>query len=196
MLHLPLPYRQCTSCRPPVLPLIRPPNVYGAIFLSRGVSRDTSRSCEQALTLRRRIVITRSVCTINKLCDELKRNIFLAEHGFGDRNIVLFEIENYKLANRFNVCRRQIRRDRPLSICGGVEGARDSSCPRICPQGGGGEPVCGSDGIIYRNLCELKKKTCGRGSRYHSQLLHTPRYNTDIRPPSRTYQRGVQGSGP
>ncbi|KAG8336137.1 hypothetical protein J6590_050335 [Homalodisca vitripennis] len=44
MLPLPLPYRQCTSCRPPVLPLIRPPNVYEAIFLSRGVSRDTSRS--------------------------------------------------------------------------------------------------------------------------------------------------------
>ncbi|KAG8282656.1 hypothetical protein J6590_031907 [Homalodisca vitripennis] len=53
MLHLPLPYRQCTSCRPPVLPLIRPPNVYGAIFLSRGVSRDTSRSCEQALKVKR-----------------------------------------------------------------------------------------------------------------------------------------------
>lgn len=45
----------------------------------------------------------------------------------------------------------------------GVEAARDSSCPRICPQTGGGDPVCGSDSVIYRNLCELKKKTCGKG---------------------------------
>lgn len=46
----------------------------------------------------------------------------------------------------------------------GVEAARDSSCPRICPQSGGGDPVCGSDDVIYRNLCELKKKSCGKGN--------------------------------
>lgn len=46
----------------------------------------------------------------------------------------------------------------------GVDAARDSSCPRICPQAGGGDPVCGSDDVIYRNLCELKKKSCGKGN--------------------------------
>ncbi|KAJ9573703.1 hypothetical protein L9F63_008916, partial [Diploptera punctata] len=46
--------------------------------------------------------------------------------------------------------------------------ARDATCPRICPQPtapGGGDPVCGSDGIIYPSLCEMKKKTCGKGVR-------------------------------
>lgn len=45
----------------------------------------------------------------------------------------------------------------------GVQSARDNSCPRICPQGSSEVPVCGTDGVIYANACELKKKTCGKG---------------------------------
>lgn len=44
-----------------------------------------------------------------------------------------------------------------------VHAARDNSCPRICPQGSSEVPVCGTDGVIYANDCELKKKTCGKG---------------------------------
>ncbi|KAF4521567.1 hypothetical protein B566_EDAN001287 [Ephemera danica] len=44
-----------------------------------------------------------------------------------------------------------------------VSAARDASCPRICPASG--EPVCGSDGIIYPSDCEMRKKTCGKGVR-------------------------------
>lgn len=43
--------------------------------------------------------------------------------------------------------------------------ARDSSCPRICPTQGAGDPVCGTDDIIYPNICELRKKTCGKGKK-------------------------------
>lgn len=44
-----------------------------------------------------------------------------------------------------------------------ISSVRDSSCPRICSPQSFGDPVCGSDGIIYANICELKKKTCGKG---------------------------------
>nr|CAI5842728.1 unnamed protein product [Callosobruchus analis] len=40
---------------------------------------------------------------------------------------------------------------------------RDASCPRICKENAYGDPVCGSDGVIYPNICEMKKKTCGKG---------------------------------
>jgi hypothetical protein len=42
-----------------------------------------------------------------------------------------------------------------------VAGAK-KDCPRICAAGG--EPVCGSDGVIYPSDCEMRKKTCNKGS--------------------------------
>ncbi|XP_058975623.1 agrin [Musca domestica] len=42
--------------------------------------------------------------------------------------------------------------------------ASSNSCPRSCPPSltVGADAVCGSDGLIYANLCDMKKKTCSR----------------------------------
>ncbi|XP_050294378.1 agrin [Anthonomus grandis grandis] len=58
-----------------------------------------------------------------------------------------------------------------LMVAYGIEGTlavRDSSCPRICQQNAYGDPVCGSDGVIYPNICEMRKKTCGKGVKLSS----------------------------
>ena len=39
---------------------------------------------------------------------------------------------------------------------------RSLSCPSICSDNV--EPVCGSDGVLYTNDCDRRKRTCGTGN--------------------------------
>lgn len=49
-----------------------------------------------------------------------------------------------------------------LAHLGNCTVLKEQACPTHCDDDEGVEPICGSDGNVYKSECELKKDTCGQ----------------------------------
>ena len=76
-----------------------------------------------------------------------------------------------------NPCQQQeCLNKKPFSHCGKVKGDAISQEKIVCKCQNCGysfQPVCGGDGILYDNLCRLRKSACEKGATIDIRPLHT-----------------------
>lgn len=87
------------------------------------------------------------VKNLHKSTDNISNALINNEH----LNAATFDEADFDFQNDFNLDRQN-------------RAGLVANCPRSCPPSltVNAEPVCGSDGYIYGNLCEMRKKTCTR----------------------------------
>ncbi|XP_076061584.1 agrin-like [Oratosquilla oratoria] len=94
--------------------------------------------------------------TCNDLCNKMIKEPICGANGRTYINMCTFTVAKCRYDERFSHTGPCMKED------GRSEGSYHLECPANCTRAKNDGPVCASNGNVYENSCEMKRKTCGQ----------------------------------